>query len=189
MALREPGTSIPDGSVLACKGKGFTSMIIRWWTGLINFRPCPSHVAIVFRTPEGKRFVWESTTLSGVPDAIDGEKRDGVQAHYLDRFLDAYNGRVSVYPLDPPLTTPETEAALKYLQDRHNAKTPYDKEGAIDSASPDHAQRDDSKLFCSELVTRALQLAGRVSQSVNYSEQTPCDVVGWPIFGAKRRLT
>lgn len=39
-----------------------------------------------------------------------------------------------------------------------------------------------STLFCSELVTRALQVAGVVDSQVDPTSQTPADVVGFSCF-------
>jgi hypothetical protein len=41
---------------------------------------------------------------------------------------------------------------------------------------------DFSSLFCSELVTKALQVAGVVSETINPSNQTPADVTKFECF-------
>ena len=42
---------------------------------------------------------------------------------------------------------------------------------------------DISNLFCSELVTKALQIAGIVDEHITPAEQTPADVVKFSCFG------
>jgi hypothetical protein len=45
-----------------------------------------------------------------------------------------------------------------------------------------HVAMDLSALFCSELVTAALQIADVVDPYINPSKQTPADVVNFPCF-------
>jgi len=77
-----------------------------------------------------------------------------------------------------------------WLRQTYNKQTPYD-DTQIMGAAIDifdnfklENKEDFSTIFCSELVTKALKVAGVVSESVNASEQTPQDVVNFPCLQA-----
>ena len=102
--------------------------------------------------------------------------------------IDLYDGSVSWLGLKNPID-PEKKAAMEsWLRETHNQKVPYDYlqiyNAAIDwfdelglSNQPDF-----STIFCSELVAKALQIAGLVDPRINPSEATPDDVIKYPCF-------
>lgn len=169
-------TTPPTGSVLACYGTGWVSRVISLLTPRLRFwRAAPSHVAIVARHPDGRTYVWESTTLGKLRDKLAGEQRRGVQAHlYLDWLL-AQPGTVDLYRLKTP--PPREHELVAYLLGVHRRKVGYDVARALHSASPVVNSETGEALFCSELVGYALQKGGSIGSHVNCSELTPWDII------------
>ncbi len=186
--------SMKTGDLLAFSGKSRTSRLIRWAT-----RSPYSHVALIWRL-SGLRFfngvlvVIESTTEAGLPDAVTHELRKGVQIHFLAQRVDAYHGAVWWVPLQRPLHRREEKAMAEWLQQAHCKRIPYDTAQAIGAGLDlfDHLglqnEPDYSALFCSELVARALQVAGLLDEAANPSEMTPQDVVSLELFGTPVRI-
>lgn len=114
----------------------------------------------------------------------------------------AYNGTFWWAALKKPLNKHGLEQLRSWLRDIESKAVPYDfyqaikvGVGALDEVGL--GNRPDFKaLFCSELVTRALQIAGCVDGAVNPSDQTPGNVMGFdcleePVLlraGAKERI-
>jgi hypothetical protein len=93
-------------------------------------------------------------------------------------------------------TPPENIAHLqRWLQTIESQEIPYDFIQAIATGisqleplknlktTPDY-----SALFCSELVTRALQIAGAIDDTLNPSQQTAADVMQFPCFQIPRLI-
>ena len=178
------------GDVIAFSGKGRVSEIIKWKTG----SPF-SHVGMVLDTDMqggiGKAVLLiESTSLNNISDASHGELLKGVQMHFLSNRLGSYDGKAWWFPLKNKLSNHGAHNMQQWLRKKHDERTPYDTIQAI-GAGADlfdwipglQTEPDFSSLFCSELVTRALQIAGVVCEGVNPSEQTPADVVGFECVG------
>ncbi len=72
-----------------------------------------------------------------------------------------------------------------WLQDIEAQQTPYDfwqvARAGLSILGLDNTP-DDTALFCSELVTRALQIAGVIDDLINAAEQVPADIVKFPCF-------
>lgn len=171
------------GDVISFSGKGRTSNLIKWRTGSDI-----SHVGMVMETEFNNAFgqrvlIIESTSLNNIPDIKTGEFIKGVQMQQLSKRLDSYDGQAYWHKLNTPLSCSGERKMLQWLSTQHNKKVPYDTFQAI-GAGADFFDKfgivnapDFSSLFCSELVCKALQLAGIVSDMVNPSEETPADVV------------
>lgn len=169
------------GDIVLFSGKGFLSWLIKQAT-----RSQWSHVGLVLVLPEFD-FVtlWESTTLSNIPDLFTRKPTHGVQLVPLRQRLATYTGGISIRHLFRPLNEAETELALgvrRKLQGRpYERKTWQLIRAALDwrwSASG----RDLSSVFCSEAVAEFLQAAGRIPAAIASSEWTPADlaiVAGW----------
>lgn len=170
------------GDVIAFSGKGGFSDIIKW-----RFKKPFSHVGIVLSVNMGSGMgrsvlMIESTMGTNLPDAMTKEVVKGVQIHWLSKVLERYNGKAWWVPLKEPLGIEEERRMTSWLRETHNARVPYDLCQAIGAGINfwDALLENDpdfSKLFCSELVTRALQIAGRVDESVNPSETAPHEVL------------
>lgn len=121
-------------------------------------------------------------------DANNQDVIKGVQIHWLSKRLEMYDGDVWWVPLQHKLPQKGLLKMQAWLRETHNQKVPYDFV-QVCGASLDlfdafgfENKQDFSSLFCSELVTKALQEAGVISDEVNPSEQTPQDVVTFDCF-------
>ena len=173
MMYEEIRDHLRTGDVIGFSGKGRASNIIKAGTF------CDiSHVGMVYKTLGDRVVIMESTSLNDIADCETGEFIKGVQKQYLSDRLDTYDGQVYWYPLNKPIEN--DIAMIGWLADVHGKKVPYDTVQAICSALdilvPDNKE-DFTRLFCSEMVCRALQLGGVVSDELNASEQTPADVI------------
>lgn len=181
--------------VIAFSGKGRMSEIIKWKT-----KSEISHVGIVYKVfPQagnGSRVMLiESTTLGNLPDIKTGELRKGVQLQFLSQRLASYDGEAWLYPLRTIVSDANLARTQDWLTSAHTQKIEYDSFQAI-GAGLDFFDRllgienkeDLSSLFCSELVTKAFQIAGLVDKSVNPSEMTPKDVCDFRFLGVPTPL-
>jgi hypothetical protein len=142
-----------------------------------------SHVAMVLRLPTifPGVLLWESTTLSDIPDLESRLPTRGVQLVPMSQRLASYHGRVAVRRLTPRPTPAMVHALARrraqlsrraYEQHRLQLlRAAYDGLGG-------NNREDLSTVFCSELVAEAYQAmallpeppAGRPS-----NEYTPVD--------------
>lgn len=176
-------SQIKTGDVIAFEGESGFSDLIKWAT-----KSKYSHVGIVLKVDLSGGFgksvlIIESTTETNYLDANNREVIKGVQLHWLSKRIKMYNGSVYWVPLKQPLSPEGTKKMEAWLRETHNQRVPYDMV-QVAGAGLDLFDRlgianeeDMSRLFCSELVTKALKIAGAVDASVNASEQTPKDVV------------
>jgi len=177
------------GDIIAFGGRGLMSEAIKAYT-----RCSVSHVGIVMQTGfiEGEPIVLvcESTSL--------GDGFAGVQISRLSVRVATYDGEMWWLPLNPVVREELDVIGLQVFLARQVGKE-YDAIQAIGSALdklvPDNRE-DMSKLFCSELCTAAFEDNLGDTQfvhkdpdfiwtfkNINASEQTPLDVVRFPIYG------
>ncbi len=168
--------SIGFCDVLLFSGKNGVSDIIKDIT-LSEY----SHCAVaIWMDPivggDSRLFCVESTTLNTIPDAFDGTLRVGVQLVALGQRLEGYDGKCWLLRQKAPLTNDEKMKCLVWMLQQEVNHVPYDLWGAAKASLglPDNADLD--KLFCSELVTKVLQLANRVPETINPSAMLPKDV-------------
>ena len=176
------------GDVIAFSGNKGAAHIIKWASNSQY-----NHVALVLETDLGGGFgksilVIESTPVLEPRDAEGRKAIKGVQINWLSRDLDIYNGKVWWVPLKQPLAPDKLVEMQSWLRQTYNERKRFDTVQALGSgfdlldrlglANPPNL----SRLFCSELVTEALQIAGVVDPSLDPSEQTPGDVVKFPCF-------
>lgn len=177
------------GDVIAFAGKGRVSRLIQWKTQSVY-----SHVGMVLDADMqggvGKAVLMvESTALRTLPDMASGKFVKGVQMHFLSHRLGAYDGQAWWLPLKEKLPIHAAYNMQKWLRTMHHHQVRYDTLQAM-GAGCDlfdwmpglQMEPDFSSLFCSELVCKALQIAGVVEDELNASEQTPADVVGYGCF-------
>tara|TARA_R110002096_G_scaffold137381_1_gene290692 strand:- start:148 stop:678 length:531 start_codon:yes stop_codon:yes gene_type:complete len=172
------------GDVIGFSGKGDVSNVIKQFTG------CDiSHIGIVYRTPEDRVVIMESTSLNDIPDCVTGERIKGVQQQYLSDRLASYDGQAYWYALDADVE--DFEPMFDWLEQVHENRTEYDTAQAI-GAGIDYFVPENheclNKLFCSELVSHALQLAGVVPDEINASEETPADVIKYPCLLERKQI-
>ena len=185
--------TLKTGDVIAFSGKGRASNLIKWKTNSDY-----SHVGMVLDTVMGGLgktvMLVESTSLVNIPDAETKELWKGVQIHILSNRLDNYDGKAWVLPLKNPISDTKQIEMQRWLRKKHQEKTPYDTVQAL-GAGMDLFDNlglendvDFNSLFCSELVTKALQIADVVDCNINPSEMTPADVGRFSCFGDAVRL-
>ncbi len=179
-----------SGDVIAFSGNGNFSKLIKWST-----RSNYSHVGMVLKLDLGGGFgksllLVESTLLTDLANYDNKPAIRGVQMQWLSKRLQMYNGDAWWIPLKQPLPEYNLRKMQGWLRQTYNKQTPYD-DTQIMGAAIDifdnfklENKEDFSTIFCSELVTKALKVAGVVSESVNASEQTPQDVVNFPCLQA-----
>lgn len=182
-------SQMQTGDLIAFSGNGGFSNVIKWAT-----KSDYSHVGIVVKSDLGNGFgddsilIIESTLETTVLDANNKQVIKGVQMHWLSKRIDMYNGSVSWLGLKNPLNPHKKAEMEAWLRETHNQKVRYDYlqiyNAAIDwfdelglSNQPEF-----STLFCSELVAKALKIAGAIDPSINPSEQTPDDAIEYPCF-------
>lgn len=173
------------GDVIGFSGNTGFSSIIKWATGSIY-----SHVGMVHNTRLSGGFgdsvlLIESTTESIGVDATNNQLIKGVQLHWLSKRLLMYDGSVWWAPLKQPLPQEGMEEMQAWLRQTNNQQVRYDRTQVM-GAGLDLFERfkvenreSFSTLFCSELVTKALKIAGVVDSNLNASEQTPQDVMSF----------
>lgn len=173
------------GDVVAFSGNTGFSDLIKWATGSTF-----SHVGIVLKLQMSGGFgdsvmVVESTTETRHQDASDTQLIKGVQMNWLSKRTLMYDGSVWWVPLKHPLPPEGRVKAEAWLRETHNQRVPYDSVQVMgagldlfDRLGLDN-EEDVSRLFCSELVTKAFKEAGLLSAEINPSEQTPADVVNF----------
>lgn len=168
---------LQTGDIVLFSGKGGVSDWIKWFT-----RGTWSHVGMVVRVPDWDMvMLWESTTLSNLPDIESGKETKGVQLVSLSKRIQTYKGEVAVRRLNAD-RTPAMLRALQTLR-REVAGRQYeaDKIELIRAAldGPFGANREDlSSLFCSELVAEAYQRMGLLPDGTGAkpsNEYTPKD--------------
>jgi hypothetical protein len=175
------------GDIIAFSGTKCISRLNKWIT-----HSRYSHVAIVFEAELGGGF---GKSVLIIESAAPQTKRDpygrkvilGVQIHWLSKRLDRYQGRAWWLPLKHPIAPDKLVEMQAWLRQAYNQRRPFDifhvvvaGVGFLKKLGFGHT--DLSALYCAELVTAALQIAGVVDPSINPSTQTPADVVNFPCF-------
>lgn len=155
-----------------------------------------SHVGIILQVypdtdlANSVRMV-ESTTEVNHLDTDNEKFIKGVQQHWLSERLYLYQGQAWLVPLRNSLEAEGLQRMQSWLRQIHKTQVPYDKVQAIAAGVFNiefsvfqklKYESDFRYLFCSELVTRALQLAGCVGQYIEASRQTPRNVVEFECF-------
>ncbi|TVR14494.1 MAG: hypothetical protein EA395_02555 [Phormidium sp. GEM2.Bin31] len=179
---------IKTGDVIGFSGNTGFSDVIKWGTGSMY-----SHVGIVLTASMGGGFgdsvlVVEATTETSHQVASKGGKEliKGVQMNWLSKRTLMYDGSVWWFPLKEPLS-PEGRSKMEaWLRETHSQRVPYDNIQVLGAGIKLwerlglSGREDLSRLFCSELVTKALRVAGVVDPEINPSRQTPADVINFP---------
>jgi hypothetical protein len=169
---------LKTGDVVLFSGKGGISHGIKLVT---NSKW--SHVGMVLRLPDSKAvFLWESTTLSDLRDAIDKKTKKGVQLVLLSDRLRTYDGEVKVRHLRNYQVGKREYMKLMELREQVRNR-PYEKDKLeLIKAAYDgplgHNEEDLSSLFCSELVAEAYQRMGLLKEppkGLPSNEYTPKD--------------
>jgi hypothetical protein len=180
---------IKPGDVIAFSGNDLPSQVVKVATNSQFV-----HVAIVIWVDQrvdhnNAILIAESHVDTSLPSVGTGERRLGVQFQWLSDRIKTQPPPIWWVPLQEPLAEVALIDMLQWLEMAEDQKTPYDFMQAIGAGliSMKFGMRnhdDESALFCSELVTKALQVAGVLDPKLNASEQLPVDVVKFPCFEA-----
>ena len=166
------------GDIVLFSGKGGLSHTIKLAT---NSKW--SHVGMVLRLPDSHAaFLWESTTLTNLKDAIDGRVKRGVQLVLLSDRVRTYDGEISIRHLrDHTIGDTSYLDLMAFRQEVRGRAYEQGKLELIKAAYDGplgHNQEDLSSLFCSELVAEAYQRLGLLQeppQGLPSNEYTPRD--------------
>lgn len=152
-----------------------------------------SHVGMVLKEQSAlfgeTLLLIELTTEVKLMDADGRQAIKGVHLHFLSQRLLTFEGSASWIPLKSPIPQQPFEKMLNWLRNVYSEKVPYSFARAcgvalakIEDACGKEMKPNYSTLFCSELVTRALQVAGVVDSQVAPTSQTSTDVIGFSCF-------
>jgi hypothetical protein len=170
------------GDVITFSGKDIPSDVVKFAT-----QSPYVHVAIVHSVdpqaiPQQAILIAESHIDISLPSVGTGKRILGVQFQWLyDRLLQN-PGNAWWTPLKAPLTPAQIAQMQVWLQTMESQQVPYDFMQAIGLGIALKNHPDDSALFCSELVTCALQIADAIDPSINPATQSPADVMQFPCF-------
>lgn len=145
-----------------------------------------SHVALALRLPQfDLNLLYESTTLSDLPDLTTGAPVKGVQLVYLSERLRSYEGKVAWRPIRGPKTDFMITQAAKFV--RCFQGKPYEQNqlellfSAIDLGFDiGNRGEDTSSVFCSEVAALLLRKVGILlpDDDKPANEFTPADYAG-----------
>lgn len=166
---------LKTGDIILFSGNSGVSKFIRFFSASRW-----SHVGMVVRIDDWDAILlWESTSLSGVKDAMDKIPKKGVQTVYLSQRVETYNGDLALRPLNKPITDTMKQALVSLRKKLKNR--PYEKskvelaKSLIDMGFLSENEEDLSSVFCSELVAEALQEMNVIPQTTPSNEYTPKD--------------
>lgn len=185
---------INPGDVIAFSGNGLDGKIIRWFTGSPY-----SHVAIVLETEYQNKqgedvLIAESTTYTTLPDFKGQKPLKGFQVHFLSHWLDSYKtcGQAWCFPLQQKLSYDRIAQMQSWLWHLDRNHTPFAVRKSVgawlaqnkyfDTQTNIKLSQTSASFFCSELVTKALQVAGIIDLKLNPATQTPGDLMSIPCF-------
>jgi hypothetical protein len=168
---------LKTGDIVLFSGKGGVSDWIKLFSGSTW-----SHVGMVLRLPQMDMvLLWESTTLSNLPDIESGKARKGVQLVPFSERIKMYKGDVAVRLLSKSIT-PQMETGLgKFRKKASRLKYEQNKIELIRSAwdGPLGGNKENlSSVFCSELLAESYQRMGLLKEPPTgwpSNEYTPRD--------------
>ena len=187
-------SQISPGDVIAFSGNGIDAKIIRWFT----MSPY-SHVAIVLDTEYPNQqcddiLIAESTIYTNIPDFQAQKCFKGVQVHWLSNWLAAYQacGRAWWFPLQQKPSYDRMAQMQSWLWHLHSSHTPFACRKSVGAwlaqnkyfktETKKQSPKTTTALFCAELVTEALQVAGIIDAKLNPATQTPKDLMNLACF-------
>ena len=184
ISYTELRSQINPGDVIVFSGKDLPSHIVK-----IATQSDYVHVAIVLSVEDDREdgnciLLAESHIDTSLPSVGTGEYRQGAQIQWLEKRLETFKDPVHWSKLNPELNPAETIKLQGWLWEIEQAKVGYDYLQAIEAGMGICSGTDFSTLFCSELVTHALQMVGRVFPHINPSATTPVQVVAFPCLMA-----
>lgn len=174
------------GDLIVYSGYSIADKLIQWKTGSPY-----SHVAIVCDVNNSLRsfdrvLIIEASTSTRLNNFNGQAAVRGVQVHLLTEWIDAYKGQGEIWwlPLSTKLSTDGQARMQTWLSDIFDRQVQYSNLktlllGLNLTFGLKLRSSDLSSFFCSELVTRALQIAGVVNPIIDPTQQTPKDVANF----------
>jgi hypothetical protein len=180
LSLSELRSIVNPGDVIVFSGKDIPSHVVK-----IATQSDYVHVAIVLSVEDDREdgnciLLAESHIDKSLPSVGTGACAQGAQIQWLEQRLKTCKDPVRWSKLNPELNPAETVKLQSWLWEIEQAKVGYDYLQAIGAGMGICSNTDFSTLFCSELVTRALQIVGRVFPTINASTTTPAAVMAFP---------
>jgi hypothetical protein len=184
---------IKPGDIIAFSGTDIPSDVVK-----IATHSHYVHVAIVFAVTRSKHpdqtiLIAESHIDTSLPSLGTGKPILGVQFHWLSQRFNL-PGPIWWAALKQPLHPDRLMQMQTWLNNLEQQRVPYDFlhaiKAGIEAMIPEvplvalDRLPDDHAFFCSELVTRALQIAGAIAPDLNPADQTPAEVMQFPCFQA-----
>ncbi|MBE9032467.1 hypothetical protein IQ266_22270 [filamentous cyanobacterium LEGE 11480] len=188
-AYADMRSQVKPGDIFAFSGSDLPSQVVKLAT-----RSQYVHVAIVVwvdsRVARNNAIlIAESHVDTSLPSVGTGEHGLGVQLQWLNDRVETQPGPIWWIPLAESISEDGIIKMRRWLQMTEAEQTPYDFKQAIaiglvalgwDGLS----QADDEAFFCSELVAKALQVAGVLEPEINPACHSPADVIDLPCFNA-----
>ncbi|MCX5962966.1 MAG: hypothetical protein NT070_07390 [Cyanobacteria bacterium] len=179
---------IRPGDIIVFSGQDFSSHIVK-----IATKSDYVHVAIVLSVEDNRDdgnciLLAESHIDTSLASIGTRECRKGAQIQWLEQRLQTCKGPVRWSKLNPELNSAETVKLQGWLWEIEQSQVGYDYLQAIGSGIGFFNAADFSALFCSELVTLALQIVGRVFPHINASATTPAQVMALPCLSAPMEI-
>lgn len=185
--------NIKVGDLIVYSGKTIMDKVVQWDTNSHY-----SHVSIVCDVDHSPRSTPRvliiEISMSTKLNNVHGKKAiRGVQLHSLSEWIDAYKDQGEIWwlPLSTKLSAEGQARMQAWLKDVFKRQVPYSVSKTILAGLNQKLGLKFQPainlfgLFCSELVTKALQLAGAVDPFIHPSQQSPKDVVNFPCFAGQ----
>jgi hypothetical protein len=168
------------GDIILCSGDGPVSNVIKFGDRVKGEKIWKwSHVGMVVKSHDlNVVLMYQSTTLSKVKDYIDHKPKNGVQVNQLSDVIASYKGDIAIRRWQDWARTKDDLIGLNSVRNEYRNR-PYEKSKlellrALYDGPCGENMPDASSLFCSELVSYALEGMGmELEQSPN--EYTPND--------------
>lgn len=179
---------IQVGDVITFSGSDLPSEVVKVATQSIYVHVAIVHSVDLQALSENAILIAESHIDRSLPSVGTGKRALGVQFQWLFNRLAQHPGQAWWTPLKTPLPLEGIAKLQVWLQTIESQEIPYDFVQAIGAGIAQvefiklRINPDCSALFCSELVTRALQIAGAIDETLNPSEQTAADVMQFSCF-------
>jgi hypothetical protein len=170
------------GDVITFSGLDIPSDVVKLATKSRYVHVAIAHSTDPQATPHQAILIAESHIDFSLPSVGTGKRIIGVQFQWLFDRLAQTSGKAWWTPLKTPLSEKQIANMQIWLQTIESQRVPYDFVQAIGVGIAFKNQPDDSALFCSELVTCALQIAGAIDPNINPAAQTPATVMQFPCF-------
>ncbi|HZO37866.1 MAG TPA: YiiX/YebB-like N1pC/P60 family cysteine hydrolase [Methylomirabilota bacterium] len=177
---------LKTGDIVLFSGKSAVSNIIKLFSG-----GKWSHVGMVVIMEEFDRMVllWESTTLSNIPDIETRTATKGVQLVPMSQRITTYEGEVTIRLLNKAISDAMNQKLAEVRKEL--SRKPYERsqiellKAAYDGIGGASSGEDLSSLFCSELVAEGYQAMGLLPEfpaGLPSNEYAPID------FSDRRQL-